>query len=186
MIPSLSDNKESIRPLRTAAGPLSTSLEEALLLDGKRPKRTNHVETPEFKRWFGDSVVLDKLGKPLVVYRGIKDVVVRIKDGRCALIPKNGVLQGFEIEPGIYFSPDPRIAAKYGNPVPFYLRAKNIIRNEAPLATWPEDADAIFRTRGPLTQTYEAWEIAIASPFQAKLAVGNSGFFDPENPDCRF
>ena len=30
----------------------------------------NVVDTPEFKHWFGDSKVVDKDGKPLVVYHG--------------------------------------------------------------------------------------------------------------------
>ena len=32
--------------------------------------RVRQTETPEFKRWFGDSKVVDKDGKPLVVYHG--------------------------------------------------------------------------------------------------------------------
>lgn len=35
-------------------------------------ERTPQTETPEFKRWFGDSKVVDASGKPLVVYHGTK------------------------------------------------------------------------------------------------------------------
>lgn len=35
-----------------------------------RDKRAKQADTPEFKKWFGDSKVVDEKGKPLVVYHG--------------------------------------------------------------------------------------------------------------------
>lgn len=55
-------------PVSDPLADLSNSMRE-------KPERTevgaaNQTETPEFKRWFGDSKVVDKDGRPLVVYRG--------------------------------------------------------------------------------------------------------------------
>ena len=36
----------------------------------EKPKKTPKIESPEFKKWFGNSVIVNKSGKPLVVYHG--------------------------------------------------------------------------------------------------------------------
>jgi hypothetical protein len=36
----------------------------------KEQTKTTQTETPEFKKWFGDSKVVDESGKPLIVYHG--------------------------------------------------------------------------------------------------------------------
>ena len=36
-------------------------------------EQQRQVATPEFKRWFGDSKVVDRDGEPLVVYHGTED-----------------------------------------------------------------------------------------------------------------
>lgn len=42
--------------------------------DGMTASRSRQVDTPEFKRWFGDSKVVDENGEPLVVYHGSPDI----------------------------------------------------------------------------------------------------------------
>ncbi len=42
--------------------------------------RSNQIQTPEFKRWFGDSKVVDESGSPMVVYHGTH--VRPLRDGR--------------------------------------------------------------------------------------------------------
>jgi len=36
----------------------------------EKPKKAPKIESPEFKKWFGNSVIVNKSGKPLVVYHG--------------------------------------------------------------------------------------------------------------------
>lgn len=49
-------------------------MDSADKLLGALEQRYNQINTPEFKRWFGDSKVVDTAGKPLVVYHGAPDV----------------------------------------------------------------------------------------------------------------
>lgn len=69
--------------------------------------RRDITQTPEFKRWFGNSKVVDENGKPLVVYHGgyidNKHPVIAVFDEKT----ERGNL-------GIaYFSDDPEVASKY-------------------------------------------------------------------------
>jgi len=145
------------------------------------------TETPEFKRWFGNSKVVDADGKPLVVYHGVKDADMRVENGAVVFAPKFDVFDTKgRTEPGAWFSPDPKVAAKYGTPIPFYLKAVAPVREEGPLTAAPENADAVYRMRGKGDSIAQAWEIAVFRPDQIKLATGNRGTFDPDNPDIRF
>lgn len=145
------------------------------------------TDTPEFKRWFGDSKVVDESGKPLVVYHGVKDADVQIKDGEVVFSPKFNIFDTKgKTERGVFFSPDPKIAAKYGTPVPFYLKSSRLKVDENPIQAKPLNADAIARFRGKEGSLKDAFEIAVFDPEQIKLAKGNSGKFDPNNPDIRF
>jgi len=51
-------------------GPTSRTADADLAAKVQNP--AGQTETPEFKRWFGDSKVVDAKGKPLVVYHGTK------------------------------------------------------------------------------------------------------------------
>lgn len=44
--------------------------EQELFFDRPEPTAPKQTDTPEFKKWFGDSKVVDKDGNPLVVYHG--------------------------------------------------------------------------------------------------------------------
>ncbi len=44
-----------------------------------RRSPSRQTETPEFKKWFGDSKVMDADGEPLVVYRGDTKLVTEYK-----------------------------------------------------------------------------------------------------------
>ncbi len=37
------------------------------------PEVADNIDTPEFRKWFGDSKVVDESGKPLVVYHGAEN-----------------------------------------------------------------------------------------------------------------
>jgi len=82
--------------------------------------------TPEFKRWFGNSKVVDKNGDPLVVYHGTYKDISEFKLGEKA--NRTGNPDGF------YFTPDAQEASGYadrgdgaddGNVMPVYLKIEN-------------------------------------------------------------
>jgi hypothetical protein len=73
------------------------------------------TETPEFKRWFGDSKVVDENGEPMVVYHGT-DAEFSVFD--YSKIGTNGRLEGA----GFYFTNNKSVAQGYGNPIEAYLK----------------------------------------------------------------
>ena len=81
--------------------------------------RVSQTETPEFKRWFGDSKVVDAEGKPLVVYRGEQSgEEVTVFDPRKTR------------EGGFFFTPDKNVAASYarnGELRAFYIKAEKVL-----------------------------------------------------------
>jgi hypothetical protein len=83
------------------------------------------TQTPEFKRWFGDSKVLDKEGNPLVVYHGTT------KDFNVFTSGKNN-----RLVKGIYFSSETDVADIYASKtegsrvLPVYLSLQNPATNE--------------------------------------------------------
>src|SRR5690606_5138263 len=77
------ENGEPIKVIRFAAPmaellPVARDFPSAEQAEGAegaaeaRLSRKDQTQTPEFKRWFGDSKVVDANGKPLVVYHGTK------------------------------------------------------------------------------------------------------------------
>jgi hypothetical protein len=89
-----------------ATGKLAASLAHRALMAGapigNQNARKDHVaqtETKEFKAWFGDSKVVDKDGKPLVVYHGENTGAKRNDSG------------------GIFFTDNKDIAKGYGDEV---------------------------------------------------------------------
>ena len=65
------------------------------------------TDTPEFKRWFGDSKVVDEKGKPLVVYHGTSAV---FKDFSLSAL---GSAHGETTIRGLFFTPSPERASAY-------------------------------------------------------------------------
>lgn len=66
--------------------------------------QTNQTDTPEFKRWFGKSKVVDKNNEPLVVYHGTNKNFTEF-------IPKPK--KGNQISFGIHLTPDKTFADEY-------------------------------------------------------------------------
>jgi hypothetical protein len=166
--------------------------------------------TPEFKRFFKDSKVVDEKGQPLVMYHGTTYDFDVFKSNRGELI---------------YFSKDPEVASNFAesqatdndtdggeNIVPAYLSAKNIFdpsnpdhlakisrstaRTELKNGMWDaierhqrliKDAgfDGVYVKETPATDATDR-DIAVFSSKQIKSATGNRGTFDATNPDIRF
>lgn len=152
------------------------------------------TDTPEFKRWFGDSKVVDANGEPLVVYHGTTadfSVFDRIK----ATFGRYGA--------GFYFgsanTASNRADVEGGSVMPVYLN----ISNPAPFSVWSNlrnkmNADKISAEdmRSSLeADGYDGLILPLANgnkeyvafrPEQIKSATGNIGAFDPDNADIRY
>jgi hypothetical protein len=101
-----------------------------------RSKKLSLRETPEFKQWFGDSKIVDKTGKPLVVYHtGAFDDNEIISGAELAR--RNGI--NASKNEGIYFTSNPEYSARYGSEgaatYPVYLSIQNpfVIRGKQEL-----------------------------------------------------
>lgn len=170
-------------------------------VDGQRVSgQAGVTDTPAFKRWFGDSKVVDADGKPLVVYHGTAADFDAFDPSRTGEASDMGFYG-----PGSYFTSDPAAASRYakratwatgqdrsdgGRLVPVYLSVQNpFITNEEML----EDAE-LERIRraghdGIISNAAAAHgyiEYVAFRPEQIKSAIGNNGNFDTRNPDIRF
>ena len=95
-------------------------------------KYNPQIDTPEFKKWFGDSKVVDENGKPLVVYHGSRiNQNIGIFDRS-----KGKILDHGYFGQGIYLTDNPRAAEsyarqwnepgyQYGPIYPVYVSIKN-------------------------------------------------------------
>lgn len=69
-------------------------------------QRAGKIESPKFKKWFGDSKVVDENGNPLVVYHGTGADVNIFNRSKSRSKANNG----------FYFTNDPQNAATYASP----------------------------------------------------------------------
>lgn len=185
----------------------------------KYSKRRDQTETPEFKRWFGDSKVVDANGEPLVVYHATPADFSSFKRTRGADFgfhfgsseQANGRIEGRRIG-------DAKTSEKSGaySVMPVFLSIKNPLR--VPDAGYFDGSNSVFvddlRDRGvPIRSNPSHPEITRAleakgydglvyeneggneaagdsyvalRPEQIKSATGNTGAFDPSNPDIRY
>ncbi|MFH2060068.1 MAG: hypothetical protein ABIJ59_14355 [Pseudomonadota bacterium] len=87
------------------------------------------TESPEFKKWFGNSKVVDENGKPLVVYHGSPE---KFNVFSYENVGAQGTTEGY----GFYFTPDKNIAKGYaekrgeGKLFEIYLKIENPASNE--------------------------------------------------------
>ena len=188
------------------------------------------TDNPAFRRWFGDSKVVDADGRPLVVYHGTRHDFTEFKgEGRRGQARLH------------YFAADPGVASEYAgqmrygtpNVMPAYVSLQSPYVFDADGAQWgslpldmfpPEiathfDERSILRgregtparigftdvIRGALAAGYDGviadnirdgagpygeanpGKVVVASrPTQIKSATGNSGAFDPSNPNILF
>jgi GGDEF domain-containing protein len=139
-------------------------------------RRDDQTQTPEFRRWFGDSKVVDENGEPLVVYHGTRkkfDAFRLSSDGNWGQ--------------GIYLTPDKELARGFGsNVVDAYVSLQNPVYRDAAMAAYNAtggDRDAVRQYL--IDQGYDGIivgrEIVAFRPEQIKSATGNSGAFDPSD-----
>ena len=150
-------------------------------------EQQRQVATPEFKRWFMDSKVVDEDGKPLVVYHGTDEKfnAFDMSKGRANM----------DIQ-GAFFSPYELDAEGYGKNVGAYYLS---IQNPADEGTaykalnrFKGQNNAGIKAREYLQKqgydgVYNGYDEYIAfEPTQIKSAKNNVGTFDPFNPDVRY
>lgn len=140
--------------------------------------------TPEFKRWFGNSTAVDERGNPAVWYHG----TTAQEDFN--VFKPNPALGG-----AIFVSPSAEYAnmftaARGGRVYPVYAK----IEKTAPgIIQWGQnEAEKLAEVKrkgydsARVTDGDGVVNIAVFNPTQIKSATGNTGAFNPENPDIRF
>lgn len=199
--------------LGNTGGERTSDLERALAMTEAGIKfRTGQTETPAFKRWFGDSKVVDAEGKPLVVYHGTaSDFSSFSKTAE----PKHIPLPGFYFTPhvawadrfaesaGSEFRDDEGfIAGTMGaNVIPVYLSLQNPLDIDLTEIDKKRNVPASEVERVLKKAQKDGFDGAIIRgwsdgsgpiqyvafyPEQIKSAIGNRGTFDPANPDIRY
>lgn len=143
----------------------------------------DQTKSPEFRRWFGDSKVVDAEGKPLVVYHGTAADFTEFKKG-----------DGGTFGDGIYFAKDKGAMDDYADlgggsrVMPAYVSIRNPasegvaagIESRFGSATSKELARLGYD--GIITDS----EVVAFRPEQIKSAIGNRGTFDPNNPNILY
>lgn len=183
-----------------------SSLAKLALLDSKasydkKPSPAFSVSeqnsTPAFTRWFGDSKIVDNRGLPMVVYHGTNqrdDFTEFENNGR-----------------GIWFTEDPEEASEYATSysehwsarprvMPVYVSISNPYRPSVDEEREWRDAtasdDGFEEVEAALVEKAESmghdgiqfsqgYWVALNAE-QVKSAIGNSGAFDPDEPDIRY
>ena len=144
----------------------------------------NVINTPEFKRWFGNSRVVDKHGNPMMVFHGTSS------DNNFTAFRKK--------QSGIWFAKNsenahPGNASSENRIIPAYLSLQNPYKlNNDELKTWRASTNPlkiIANMRSQLiNKGYDGVDIGDYAyvafyPEQIKSAIGNCGKFDPNDPD---
>lgn len=148
------------------------------------------TDTPAFKKWFGDSKVVDADGKPLVVLHGTRENFTEFDRKKST----SGLFGT-----GFYFTDNRGMAEDYadgGNVMEVYLSIQNPaprdVANRVVDQIGEDDADGIRAELERLgydgVMMSDAGELLVVAfnPEQIKSAIGNNGDFDPANADVRF
>ena len=151
-----------------------------------RPEGEGFTSTPEFKRWFGDSKVVDAEGKPLVVYHGTTAEFSEFKGygrevGWFTAYPETAEIYA-GVDRDLPYNP----SYKYGHIMPVYLT----IKNPAPITSANRINIEKLKAQGydgliGYNPAGEARTFVAFDPTQIKSATGNDGNFNPANPDIR-
>lgn len=180
-----------------------------------RGTRMSRTDTSAFKKWFGNSKVVDAKGKPMVMYHGTDQSFDTFQ-------PKNGMIF---VSPKAEFASDyisyvPTDAKKDRAPniMPVFVRAENPFdyENKSHVAEMVEhlQSNGEFRGVQPGFFTGGHWEnledkrvqkalkdlgfdgfyvhefgiknLGVFDPTQIKSAIGNNGEYSSTNPDIRY
>lgn len=139
------------------------------------------TDNPNFRKWFGDSKVVDENGEPLVVYHASDN--------------KFNVFQSGNSAGTIYFGfteKDAKRAARGKKYViPVYLKIQNPYGKENP-PHWGQAEDSLFVEKlkrqgydGIYVKDEGGTSLAVFYPTQIK-SIFNKGSFDPNKPDISY
>ena len=167
------------------------------------------INTPEFKKWFGKSFVVDKDGNPLVVYHGTSKEFNTFNFSAGINAP---------VRNAVYFSNDPNVSNLFANAgyngsgqvMPVYLkiecpliidaegehaiRLTSLVDNEMAKGckvkekgiTYTREYDGVIIINvKEFFQDYTSTTYAVFKPTQVKSATGNSGAFSIHESDIR-
>ena len=141
----------------------------------------DQTNTSAFKKWFGDSKVVDENGNPLVMYHGTTADFTEFDTSKRAIAGE-----------GSFFSSTPSNSfaqGEGGRMIPAYLSFKN-----PKVIDLAKESDDILKKKF-ISQGYDSvilmrdGEIKTAVAFypnQIKSAIGNTGEFDAQNADIRY
>jgi hypothetical protein len=175
-------------------------LDEAMQPEGEvLNQRIDQTETPEFKRWFAGSKVVDEDGNPRVVYHGTPNSFTKFDRSKSA---DNGM---------IFFTTDPKYAGGYlskykgitgkvqagANIMPVYLSIKKPASMQDQRAVFMDAPDDYYKNPSYLRDELikrgfdglirdDGREVIAFHPEQIKSAIGNRGTFDPANPNILY
>lgn len=157
------------------------------------------TDTPEFRRWFGDSKVVNADGTPRTVYHGTGSEFWAFKGDRL------GDSTGHMTAPlGHFFAEDRAKAERYAEKAADYVPAdqrvidahlsirnpKRMTLDELMAVDNPDEARALRskleREGHDGIHVPEIGQWVAFEPTQIKSASENRGSFDPENPDIRY
>lgn len=202
------------RSIRTMGmKPLEAFIDDALRAAGTAPSVSQQryatqraqtlTDTPAFKRWFGDSKVVDANGEPLVVYhgttRGIPNVIGTPYFYMTESRAEAKAYAGEDVNPRTgekrsdRKSPTGEVGEFYvslQNPVVLPRHQRYFLRD----VNYLEDQIAEWKAQGydGVIMPWEGGEkdgvrnFIAFRPEQIKSAVGNIGAFDPTSPDIRY
>ncbi len=191
--PALTLTTDDVRSFIERTGGLAPDARNQGLGDAPAFSRnSSQTESAEFKRWFGDSKVVDADGRPLVVYHGTRSDISAIDIG------KSERLTGF------WMTPDPKVASTYAaqgvvnassysdgaNVMPLYAKVEKPYRydpKKKPMyMAWQEYQDGDYDGFLEMSPDGGVASLAVKAAASVKSAIGNNGQFDPANADIRF
>lgn len=174
-------------------------------------QEVDQTQTEAFKKWFGDSKVVDAEGKPRVLYHGTSVSGISVFKGWRGLAGHfafdaefaSGWAEAKHIEEQHTIAQGGEDIGDGGQVYPVYLRALNIFdaRNREHLskvglgkvvdyedleANQQKIREAGFDAYLDFENADEPSGIAVFEPTQIKSAIGNAGTFDPKNPNILY
>ena len=146
------------------------------------------TDTPEFKRWFGGSKVVDKHGNLLVVFHGTTKSFSKFDDSKVGSSTDPGYLGR-----GFYFTNNTEMADHYArtgkkegsNIMPVYLKIENpansailfkLNKYDISVHLPPEQIVQVLKKNGYdgiIQDVGNGYEFVVFSPDQIKSAYGN-------------
>ncbi len=162
--------------------PSGPMVQESLFQKEGDPAEAPPTDSAAFKKWFGDSKVVDENGEPLRMYHSTTSDFEAFDTSREAL---GGAGSWFSVQPS-YRPVDGEEGARV---MPVYLS----LQNPKVFDFAKESAD--YRKENLVKQGYDGviitingeLKVAVAfEPTQIKSATGNIGTYDPDNADIRY